>query len=132
MQSLVFCAKLNVMKYLGVDYGSKRIGLAISDQSESFAMPFRVISDFDSVEEAVGQVVEICQKENIGEIVVGESKDFSQNENEIMKEIKVFVEGLNDLKLPVHMHPEFLTSLEAEQIQGKNEMHDSSAAALIL
>ena len=50
-----------------------------------------------------------------------------------MKEIIPFVEILKSrLNLPVHMHPEFLTSQEAERLQGKNDMHDASAAAIIL
>ena len=53
--------------------------------------------------------------------------------NEIMKKISPFVKDLEEkLGLPVHMHPEFLTSMEAERLQGKNDMHDASAAALIL
>ena len=50
-----------------------------------------------------------------------------------MKEITPFVKKLEDsLGLPIHMYPEFLTSQEAERLQGKNDMHDASAAALIL
>ena len=49
-----------------------------------------------------------------------------------MTEIKPFVENLKKLGLSVHLHPEFLTSAEAERLQGKNHMHDASAAALIL
>jgi putative Holliday junction resolvase len=121
------------MKYLGVDYGSKRVGLAVSDHTESFALPLRVISDFIFMEDVADIVVDICMMENIDEIVIGESRDFSGNENEIMNEIKPFVHELKTrLDLPVRFHPEFLTSLEAERLQGKNDMHDASAAALIL
>ena len=50
-----------------------------------------------------------------------------------MKEILPFVGDLRKvLGVPVHLHPEFLTSREAEQLQGHNDMHDASAAALIL
>ena len=79
------------------------------------------------------EIKKICEENNIGEIVVGESRDFSQKENDIMSEIKPFVKSLEEnLGLPVHMHPEFMTSQEAERLQGKNLMHDASAAALIL
>lgn len=118
------------MRYLGIDYGSKRIGLALSDESHDFSYPLQVLDNSKAV---VNEIVEICVKNNIGEIIVGESLNFSQKPNEIMKEIIPFVKNLEEkLKIPVHMHPEFLTSAEAEQIQGKNEMHDASAAALIL
>ena len=133
MQLANFSCKLDNMKYLGIDYGSKRVGLAVSDFSESFAMPLKVISDFASLEDLLDEVERICKDEDIDEIVVGESKDFSQKDNKIMKEIKLFAKKLKErLKIPIHMHPEFLTSQEAKRLQGKNEMHDASAAALIL
>jgi RNase H-fold protein (predicted Holliday junction resolvase) len=50
-----------------------------------------------------------------------------------MKSVKILKENLeNETQLPVHLHPEFMTSLEAERLQGHNDMHDASAAAIIL
>ena len=121
------------MKYLGVDYGAKRVGLAVSDFSESFAMPLKVIEYFVHYEDVLEEVLRICKEENIDEIVVGESKNFSQKENKIMTEIKDFVSELKkESGLPVHFHPEFLTSQEAKRLQGDNNKNDASAAAIIL
>jgi putative Holliday junction resolvase len=118
------------MRYLGIDFGSKRVGLAISDEEGNFAFPLKVLENSESI---VRDIIDICRENNIGEIVVGESRDFSQKENKIMEEIKPFVERLKeDSGLIVNMHPEFLTSQEAERLQGKNDMHDASAAAIIL
>jgi RNase H-fold protein (predicted Holliday junction resolvase) len=75
----------------------------------------------------------ICKENKIVGIVVGDSKDFRQRDNEIMKVVKPFAERLErELQIPVYFHPEFMTSVEAERLQGKNNMHDASAAALIL
>lgn len=118
------------MRYLGIDFGSKRVGVAISDPTKTFATPLSVLRN-DS--DLISEIKNICEKNKIEAIVVGESKDFHLKDNYIMKEISPFVENLkSSLKLPVYMHPEFLTSREAEHIQGKNDMHDASAAALIL
>ncbi len=118
------------MKYLGIDYGAKNIGLAISDEGLEFAFPLAVLQNSENV---ISDINELCKKNNIGGIVVGESKNYEQKENDIMKEISPFVKKLEkETGLPVHMHPEFMTSLEAERLQGKNDMHDASAAALIL
>lgn len=118
------------MRYLGIDYGAKRIGLAISDEAGNFVFPLKVL---ENTKNLIDDISSICKENKIEEIVVGESRDFSQNENEIMKEIKPFAENLKSaLGLPVHLHPEFLTSQEAERIQGKNRMNDASAAAIIL
>ena len=121
---------MQFMRYLGIDYGSKRLGVAMSDESGDFSYPLSVI---DNSESLLDEIVKICKENQIGEVVVGESRDFSQKENAIMQEIKPFVKNLSDKTgLPVHLHPEFMTSLEAERLQGSNSMNDASAAALIL
>jgi len=118
------------MRYLGVDYGGKRVGIALSDESKAFANPLVVL---DNNESLVEQIEKICREKEVELIVVGESQDYNFKDNKIMDEIRVFVGELeNKLKLKVVLHPEFLTSMEAERIQGKNHMHDASAAALIL
>ncbi len=118
------------MKYLGIDFGSKRVGLAVSDEAGDFVYPLIVVEKTDDL---VLKISEICKEKNIGEIVIGESKNFEMQENEIMKEVTPFVEKLkSELNLPVHLHPEFLSSMEAERLQGKNDMLDASAAAIIL
>ncbi len=132
------------MKYLGIDYGSKRIGLSISDENASFAFPLEVLKNS---EESLGRISEICKEKNIGTIVVGDSQNFQMQKNEIMKEVSPFVEELRKISgLPVLFHPEFMTSQEAERLQPrrlrsgsrlrrretKNDMLDASAAAIIL
>lgn len=118
------------MRTLGIDFGSKRIGIALSDESGEFALPYGVIENNEHV---VREIRELCMLNNVGAVVVGESKDFSGVDNEIMGEITPFIEKLKEvLALPVELHPEFLTSAQAERLQGKNDMLDASAAALIL
>ncbi len=122
------------MRYLGIDFGSKRVGVAVSDESNAFAFPLVVLQNSgNGVDELVAEIKKICAENSVGEIVVGESRDFSQAENDIMKQVTPFVVRLqSELGLSVHLHPEFLTSAEAEQVQGKNDMLDASAAAIIL
>lgn len=118
------------MRYLGVDYGTKRVGLALSDEDGNFAYPLIVL---ENTEDLISVIVKLCKENNVGTVVVGESKDFSQKENDIMREIKPFVKNLEDSAgLKVFMHPEFMTSMEAERLQGSNDMNDASAAAIIL
>jgi putative Holliday junction resolvase len=118
------------MRILGVDYGGKRVGIALSDERADFSYPLVVL---ENTENLIADVEKICKDNLVGEIVVGESKNFNQTENTIMQEITPFAEKIRFVTgLPVHMHPEFMTSQEAERLQGKNEMHDASAAALIL
>lgn len=118
------------MRFLGIDYGTKRVGIALSDQTAKFALPKMVLPNNG---ELLANIADFCLNNDVGEIVIGESKDFSGWPNKIMAEILKFKSDLESrLKLPVHLEPEFLTSAEAERIQGKNDMLDASAAAIIL
>ena len=118
------------MRTLGIDFGSKRVGIALSDESGNFALPYGVIENNTNL---VQEIKELCQINNVSEIVIGESKDFNGNDNIIMKDIRLFVDKIKEqTNIPINFHPEFMTSAQAEQIQGKNDMLDASAASLIL
>jgi putative Holliday junction resolvase len=121
---------ISLMRVLGIDYGAKNVGVALSDERGDFSYPLVVLQN---TEDLIEEIKKICLENAVGEIVVGESKNFSMEANAIMKDITPFVETLKTTtNLPVHLHPEFLTSMEAERLQGHNDMHDASAAALIL
>ncbi len=118
------------MRYLGIDYGEKRVGLSLSDERGDFSYPLSVLQNSEKL---VEEIAIICKEKNVATIVIGESKNFNQEENPIMKRVHALVEELIvKTGLPVKLHPEFMTSLEAEHIQGHNDMHDASAAAIIL
>ncbi|HNW71431.1 MAG TPA: Holliday junction resolvase RuvX [Candidatus Paceibacterota bacterium] len=130
------------MKFLGIDYGSKRIGIAISDEQGRIAFPRNILLNNKEVFEKISDLIE---KEKIEEIVIGESTDFKGKPNIISKDIEIFIEKLfNKFKLRIHKQKEFLTSVEARGHEGKvknnarkirkveNKKVDDSAAALIL
>jgi putative holliday junction resolvase len=138
------------MKYLGIDFGSKRVGVAVSDDTGRLAFPYVVLQNLSGKignEKLLNDVMEIIEKEKIEAVVMGESKNFQNEPNKIMGAVlefkknleKVLEKNLEDLpvqagktKIKVFLEPEFLTSAQAEHIQGKTEMHDASAAAIIL
>lgn len=131
------------MKYLGIDYGKKRVGLAVSDEGGKLAFPHSVLTNNarsinSGQAKLLESVIEIVKKEGVEAIVMGESKNFQNEKNEIMKEIEEFKKELeNKIKIirenfQIYLEPEFLTSIQAKQITGENEMHDASAAAIIL
>lgn len=118
------------MRYLGIDYGSKRVGLALSDEEGRMAFPYVVIENANDLLEKIKTIIE---KEKVDEVVVGESKNFQGEENQIMIAIKKFADDLKrEVGKEVRYEPEFLSSHQAQSIQGKNEMLDASAAAIIL
>ena len=138
---------MNTGKFLGIDYGTKRIGVAISDERGTLAFPKEIVLN-DA--ETFNKIADIIKKENVSEIVVGESVDFSGKLNALSGRIEVFILELQEkFNLPVHKQKEFLTSVEArrsktgKQDANKSQSHskvkqiksgrvDASAAALIL
>ena len=136
-----------MVRFIGIDYGIKRVGLAISDEGGTIAFPKEVILNDKSI---FNKIAETLKKENISEIVMGESADFKGRPNIVAKEIEFFILELKKkFKLPVHKQKEFLTSVEARRFKenkknsNKTQAHsrkkedeighmDASAAALIL
>jgi putative Holliday junction resolvase len=118
------------MIILGIDYGTKKVGIALSDDGEMIAFPKKVIPH---TKELLKDIKEIVKANSVGAIVVGESKDLSGAENPLMEDIRSFVATLTkEVRLPVHLEPEFLTSHEARRGGTREDMIDASAAALIL
>ena len=78
------------------------------------------------------EIKEIADKNEVKEIVMGESKNYKGEANAILPESLNFKMDLEKEGFTVHLEPEFMTSANAERFQGKNAMLDASAAALIL
>ena len=121
-------------RFLGVDFGTKRIGLAISDENRMLAFPKEIVLND---RHTLDRLREVLKEENISEIVVGESTDFSGKSNPVAKLIENFISELEkNFKLPVHKQKEFLTSVEARRYKNESKQTsnqaDASAAALIL
>ncbi|MBC7982182.1 Holliday junction resolvase RuvX [Candidatus Parcubacteria bacterium] len=102
------------MKYLGLDYGTKKIGIAISDERESLAFPRDIIIND---EKHIEFVQHLCDQEEITYIVIGKSIDFNGKDNAIEKHITEFIKILNkDKKYTIHrMDERMTTSLIASQ-----------------
>ena len=124
------------MKIIGIDYGTKRIGIAISDESRGFALPVSVVKNSTPnstvATDALKEVIELAAKNTVTEVVMGESRDYDQKENPVYAESMVFKKQLEAAGLTVYLELEFMTSVQAERFQGKTDMSDASAAALIL
>jgi putative Holliday junction resolvase len=101
------------MKYLSIDYGEKKTGIAISDDEGRFAVPYEVAKTNDTL---LSKISAIIKKEGITKVVMGESNDFKGRENKIMKDIRKFADLLgNNTSVEIVMEPEFLSSVQAER-----------------
>lgn len=115
---------------MGIDYGEKRVGISLSDDEGTFAFPHDVIENNRML---LDTVMELVREKEVGEIVLGESRKLSGEENIITKDIENFKKILETaLDIAVHFEPEFFTSVQAKSIQKGEEQSDARAAALIL
>lgn len=127
------------MRYLGVDYGSKRVGLALSDEAGTMGFPHTIITNTPRL---VDEICVLIAKENIGTVVIGNSRNLAGGENPIAKDARAFGDHLSERSgVPVQYEPEVFTSAEARRAPEKEEKTrapkrhvdvDASAAALIL
>jgi len=130
------------MKFLGIDYGAKRIGIAVSDESGKLAFPKEVLKNGSKI---FAELAKMIKTENILEIVIGESTNLKNQKNKIFEDIENFILILKkEFKLPIHKQKEFFTSVEAQMKEGKEKnnarkikkikkmKNDAEAATLIL
>ncbi|KKQ04111.1 MAG: hypothetical protein US12_C0005G0018 [Parcubacteria group bacterium GW2011_GWA2_36_24] len=113
-------------RILGIDYGTKRIGVAVSDENNKLAFPKEIVLNNSNTFKRLNEILE---KENIGEFVIGESVDFTGALNALSARIDVFILELEErFKLPIHKQKEFLTSVEARKLKdGKKKLSPSQA-----
>ena len=118
------------MRKLGIDFGTKKVGLALSDESGSVAFPHEVVPNDKDL---LAATVALIKSESVSEIVIGHSLDTKGGENELHKAVKAFITNLTlETPVPVHLEPEQFSTQQAVKLQGRNEQTDASAAAIIL
>ncbi|MGH7141716.1 MAG: methionine--tRNA ligase subunit beta [Minisyncoccia bacterium] len=117
------------MSYIGVDYGTVRVGIAVSDEGEAMAFPAEVVAQKD----ALLRIERLAREREARGIVIGESKDFNNKDNPVMADIQKFAAELKEKTgAEIFFEPEFLTSAAAKSAGASEKMLDASAAAIIL
>jgi putative Holliday junction resolvase len=128
-------------RYLGLDVGSKRIGVAVSDELGLMAQPVLTLTRKRSAREDLRALARLCRRFGCVGIVVGDPKHLSGEASAQGEKVRVFAGELADLAgLPVHFVDERLTSRAAHEIlyaAGKSRQEhkplvDQVAAVLIL
>lgn len=126
------------MRYLAIDYGAKRTGLAVCDASEMLASPLDVLETDKSLPDRILQIV---KKEDIGAIVIGLPLNMDDTVGPAAIRVQQFGRQLEKLlTIPVYFQDERLTSFSAEEkiaaaeLTRKKKKHrlDAIAAAEIL
>ena len=127
------------MRFLGIDYGSRRIGLAFGDEL-GIATPLPALTDAEPKKRREGLAAMVKQR-RITELVIGFPYNMDGSVGFKAKEVEGFAESLKrELGLPVHFIDERLTSHMAESGMNQKQLReirsqgivDSRAAAIIL
>ncbi|MBD3234073.1 MAG: Holliday junction resolvase RuvX [candidate division Zixibacteria bacterium] len=128
------------MRILGIDYGRRRVGLAITDPDEIMVTPLTTLIATDP-EKLINDIQKLMNEESVGLIVIGEPIRDDGKEAELSGEIKSFARKLEDKSgLKVVLYDEYYSSARAEdsfhqtgkRIKGKKEIIDQLAAVDIL
>ncbi len=120
------------MRHLGIDYGRKRIGIAISDPEGKIAFPRRVLTRHSTVQ-AIREIAELMKCEKIEQVVIGLPASLDGRETKMTEEVRAFARVLQkQIKCAVAFENEMLTTKIARQAGVKKEHRDASSAALIL
>jgi putative Holliday junction resolvase len=135
------------MRWLGVDYGRRRIGLARSDASGTIARPWQTVASADTPAASARQVAALIAAtladpdEAIGAIVVGLPKRLNGEDTDMTADARTFAAALEAVSgCSVALEDERLTSVEAESRLAVRERDwrrrkaqlDAAAAAIVL
>ena len=121
------------MKILAIDYGTKRIGLAISDETQTLARELEILAPTDFWQ----KLESLIEAEGIERIVLGMPINMSGETTQKSEEVQKFSDELQKrITIPVELVDERLSSVMAEnlsgQMSGAHEQIDSLAAQIFL
>lgn len=121
------------MKYLGIDYGDSKVGLAIADSETRLALPYKIISGKDWQKLFI-DLSDIIKAEGVESIIVGVPIK-AQNESASIQEKRVrqFIESLKEKFIDTEIIPyDERFSTQAAQKLGAGGKDDDVAAMLTL
>lgn len=120
------------MKYLGIDFGSKKVGFAQSDDEGRMAYPL-MISPNDAL--LLKDTLELIREMKFSTVVIGESVDSKGKPNAIAKEARKFATAIESaIDVTIAFEKEWYSTVEARKQPGNEGNHnvDDQAAAIVL
>ena len=125
---------------LGIDYGDVRVGLALSDLTQTIAKPFKTLI-YNDLDHLISQIQEIVNEQDIEIIVIGIPYNMKGEDTQQTIKVKEFASLVDkNLEVDIKFIDERLTSYEAEQVMHKMNIKtgfnkakiDKIAASIIL
>lgn len=117
-------------KFLSIDYGTKYIGTAISDQTNIISIPYRTLDKKSLMDE----IIEIIEKENIYGVIIGMPYHLDGSESEMSEQVKKFALELSEIiKNPILLLDERLSSkgYKSKKKDYLTTIHEKSACLIL-
>ena len=118
------------MRIMGIDYGTKKVGLAFTDEGGKMAFPHGVVPNSSKLLDVITGLI---REKNVKEVVIGYSLNRDGKPNAVHAGAESLLLDITlATGLPVHFEPEQYSTQAALRIQGRNDQTDAAAAALIV
>ena len=127
-------------RLIGVDMGSKRIGLSISDENRKIATPLKTIN-YENIQSLIAEIEKIINENNIGGIVFGNPKNMDGTEGPSSQSVKDKIKLISEkIEIPLVLWDERLSTVGAFNLSSQLDVNvtkrvkniDKNAAAFIL
>ena len=130
----------NKSRLIGVDIGSKRVGLSISDENRKIATPLKTVN-YENTQILADELKKIANENNVHAIIFGNPKNMDGTEGSSSQSVKDKVKLISEkIKIPVFLWDERLSTLGSFNISSQLDINtskklkdiDKNSAAFIL
>ncbi len=130
----------NKSRLIGVDMGTKRVGISISDENRKIATPFKTIN-YENIQILIKEIDRMINENNISGIIFGNPKNMDGTEGSSSQSVKDKVKLISEkIEIPLVLWDERLSTVGAFNLSGQLDLNvtkrvkniDKNAAAFIL
>ena len=130
----------NKSRLIGVDMGSKRVGLSISDENRKIAVPLKTVN-YQNIQILADELKKIANEKNVHAIIFGNPKNMDGTEGSSSQSVKDKVKLISEkIKIPVFLWDERLSTVGSFNISSQLDINvtkrvkniDENAATFIL
>lgn len=117
-------------KFLSIDFGLKKLGIAISDDTNLIAIPFKTLNEL----ELLNQFPEIMREYNIYGLIIGKPYNLDGSTSKMIENVNVFIQKLLNIKdTPIYLIDERLSSKQYKKHDkiSKMNIHEKSACLIL-
>ena len=130
----------NKSRLIGVDMGSKRVGLSISDENRKIATPLKTLN-YENIQNLADEIKKISNENNVHAIIFGNPKNMDGTEGSSSQSVKDKVKLISEkIQIPIFLWDERLSTVGAFNLSSELDVNvtkrvkniDKNAAAFIL